>query len=526
MTSSTPRAAPVVGGGRDSDGWRRSAGGTGDPSLADVARNTWRFLVLLAIVGGVFGYGLSSRQHKIYSAAADIFLETPVTSGQAAAGFDAVRYTRNQADLINSSALRAEVRRLLGPKAYVRLRPRFNATPSEDSDLVHLSVSAATADGTVAVARAVNQGYQALNRSEVRAAREAAVLQRSALASQLDVLGDAGGGSSVQSQRDSVANELALVDGAIAVYDGQLARGAFGVRRYQPPPPPAAPSSPLPKRTAIMGALFAALGGLAAAYGRAILRPRAFYARHARGRLGVPMLARARGITTHPYHPEDDRVYESVLRLCLARMGGGTPAVGVTASARSSSVATGLAAAAARAGWRVTLVELGLGLRAREGGPAVRPGFRTLALAPSSSTGQLTDPLEEIIASSGALVVADLPGLLGDGTALEVAQRLSCLIVVVTPDTDLNDLDVLVERARFVGVEVIGFVYDDKRSHRTWSKLWRGARQPLPPARSLTRRRQSDEVGSGERDEADNHARAAEAMPSQSRPGGSSPSSM
>jgi hypothetical protein len=104
MSSSTSRTAAVVTGGRETDARRRSAGGGGDPSLADVALHRWRLLVALVLVGVLAGYTLASRQPDRFSAFADMFLETPAAAAAQGNGFDATRFTRNQADLINAGA--------------------------------------------------------------------------------------------------------------------------------------------------------------------------------------------------------------------------------------------------------------------------------------------------------------------------------------------------------------------------------------------------------------------------------------
>jgi hypothetical protein len=461
MSSFTSRTATVVTGGRETESRRRTVAGSGDPSLVDVARHAWRLLIVLGIVGAIAGYVMASRQSDTYSVGADMFIETPPAAQEN--GFDALRFTRNQADLINSAALRAEVRRIVGPDRYRRLQPAFHATPSENSDVVHLGASASSARGAVVIARAVKEGYQALNRSEVRAARDATLTQRASLRAQLTSLEDGSDSSSVEAQRDSIANQLAAVDAALAGYEAQLARGTFGVRRYQPPDVPDAPSSPAPRRTGLLSGVFAVVAALGAMYGRALLRPRAFLAKHAAARLGVTMLAHGAGVTTRSSGHGVDEIYDSVLRLCLARLGEGTPAIGVTSvGPESTQVAAGLAAAGARAHWHATVLDI-----APSGGQSsiarseAQAQYRVFSLPAHGPLGSAMHPLDEIIGSPNALVVANLPGMRDAGT-LELAQRLSCLVVVVTSHTDLRDLDTVIERARFVGVDIIGFIYDDR----------------------------------------------------------------
>ena len=492
------------------------------PSLtASMWRYRWMVLAV-AVTAGLAGFFLSQIQTPMYQATARMFLATPGSAGVfdrqgTALGID--RYLPQQAARATSLPVLTSAAEGLGDD--VTANELFGQLAVEfDTEMVTLNVTATDADPERAaeVANAVATAYQDAVRDAqlARVARAVGELDRTsaeleeriaeldAAATEADedgVLPSQAGQIAVLTQRlseiDSLSQQL-LVDARLF---------GTGVELFEPAEPPTGAVSPRPRLTAIAAFILGALLAAAVAYGLAG-RTRPVVSRDDPATvLGVPLLGilptyevpeigtLAQRTALEPAVAEAYRFVFSSLHTILGEIDGRSvmftsagPAVGKTETALQ------MAATAQRRGLKVLLIDADLRMRGLS--TFLRtdriPGLLDLAEPRADVQAEslilpyeLDDhrhldiltagrPVErdgdhiseswfghafEDATESFDLAIVDSPPLLAVADTATIAGYTDAIVLVVREGSDIDELERVRHRLRFVRQRLVGYVY-------------------------------------------------------------------
>lgn len=318
----------------------------------------------------------------------------------------------------------------------------------------------------------------------------------------------------LQTQATSLQSSLGDVDNTLQQTSADYSMLQSGVDSVQPADLPQSRTSPATKRNLAIGAVVGALLGLAVAW-RLTERGRVLNPDLASAALGAPVLARLGhdrhlrrlgdvGSHTSPAVRELSVLATSVV--LAAERSGSHVAVVTSAHAREgkSMVASNVARLGAASGRSIVLIDAagGDGGLTEAFGMEGRPGLSEIAsgtVPPEEATVNHGERTRLPVVPSGrqslrealngrsrvpaapepwtperfekarlpsTLVIVDSPPVNADPIALEIA-RTGFLLVVASPHTTLEDLEVMRNRAELSGVEILGLVLNEHRARRS-----------------------------------------------------------
>jgi capsular exopolysaccharide synthesis family protein len=331
-----------------------------------IRRRRW-LILLLAIVGGAIGFGISSLQTKSYSATSSLAVTDPGQSIALAGGDDVPTQTGLQlASAASAQVTRPEVvaqvkQALDSPLSLAALSGSVSVTIDPNSYLLHITASSRHPSQAAAVANAFATADSKLTTSETRASYR---VQANALAQQLKHTP-----VSQLTQAAEIAENLARLRNLSSLAQPLQISATAGV--------PASPSSPKPVRNTVAALLIGLLLGLALATARGALDRRLLHSSDVTRVLSHPIVGHIRpdalghagsvGSASRGLGSLADPDEESfrILRENVRYLGAAsdTRTVLVTsamAQEGKSTVAACLAVAIAEAGGRTLLVECDL----------------------------------------------------------------------------------------------------------------------------------------------------------------------
>lgn len=234
-----------------------------------VMESAWRhrWWVLLGLLLGLLaGYGYAARQPSVYESSTRITIADPSTVGifgDVVGGgdrSDADRYIRNQAEEIESQPVRRAAAAELG---LVELEDEvgIQATPSEGSDSITITVRHPEAVGAAETADAVVRAYDRTVTDQVAATADRVAGQLAPAAAELETqLADLGDrleaepeSAVLANQYSSVADQLAEVRSRSQAIEIDAALFGSGIRLSEEAEVPGSASQPKPLRTALLG---------------------------------------------------------------------------------------------------------------------------------------------------------------------------------------------------------------------------------------------------------------------------------
>lgn len=208
----------------------RTAAGRGSVVAAALWRSRW-LIVVSTVLAGLAGYLLSSLQAESYTATSRVVLS-------ASGGFDPVdgrsdsdpqRFAADQMAVLTSDPVLERVATQLGTTVGTStLAARLKISAQADSDILDIQARAATGDQAAELADAVVDAYRDTVRAQVQEKADAA--------------------ASVTTSQDEVASIRA-----------RAAAYGDGVAVFQAATLPTSPSTPAPRRNALLAAALAAL---------------------------------------------------------------------------------------------------------------------------------------------------------------------------------------------------------------------------------------------------------------------------
>lgn len=489
----------------------------GPTILASVLRYRW--LVLAAtVVLGTAGFVISQAQPEVYEASSEMFLTNPESSGVfgQTRGTDLDRYLPQQAERVTSSTVLASAAEMLGDDTSPGdLQAVVDAEADLELATITVSATAGSAERVAEVVNTVVAAYEdsvqtaQLDRveraiAELREAADDLEVQISELQAQAGPAGQAD--PIVTGQIGVLSQRLAEIDTLRQQLEVDARVFGSGVEFVEPAQPPGAPIAPNPRRTAAVMGLLGALLASAGAYWLAGRGRRVVSRDDPAQVLDVPLLGSLptyavadRGTLRErtSLEPRTAEAYRFVYSSLEATLRGiGATSVMVTSASPSTGkteTALQIAATAHRRGRDVLLIDTDLrmqGLTRYLRAERV-PGLRDLAdqthVSPSSLVGQypLGDHRELSVLTSGQLdrdgnqhlsetwfgnafqelvqnhdlTVIDSPPLLAVADAAMVAGYTDAIVLVVREGSDLDELERVKQRLRFVGQRLVGYIY-------------------------------------------------------------------
>jgi Mrp family chromosome partitioning ATPase len=539
----TEAKALVQPGGGETERWAEG------PSLtASMWRYRWMVLAV-AVVAGLAGFFVSQLQTPMYQATARMFLTTPGTAGvfdRQMGGVIIDRYLPQQAARATSLPVLTAAAEVAGDdltpaELYEQLAIEYSV------ELVTLTVAATDADADRAadLANAVASAYQEAVREAqlARVARAVGELERTAaeIEERIAELDEAAAEADEDGVLPSQAGQIAVLTQRLSEIDGlsqQLLVDArlfgSGVELFEPAEPPTGPVSPRPRLTAIATFILGALVAGAVAYWLAG-RARPVVSRDDPATvLGVPLLGilptyevpevgtLAQRTSLEPSVAEAYRFVFSSLHTILGEIDGRSvmftsagPGVGKTETALQ------MAATAQRRGLKVLLIDADLRMRGLS--TFLRtdriPGLLDLAASRTDVQAEslilpyeLDDHRHLDILTAGRpierdgdhiseswfghafedaiedfdVAIVDAPPLLAVADTATIAGYTDAIVLVVREGSDIDELERVRHRLRFVRQRLVGYVYvspsaaDDKSlayglgSNSAWANLDRG----------------------------------------------------
>jgi Mrp family chromosome partitioning ATPase/capsular polysaccharide biosynthesis protein len=491
----------------------------GPSILSSVWRHRWLVLVV-TVVFGLAAYLLSSQQEPVYEASTQLYLTDPSTSdvfGQAG-GTNLEGYVPQQVQRVTSTpVLTAAAEVLPGSTNLASLRRQLDVEGDPDVATLTITVEDGSPERAAAIANAVASAYQEEVRGAQleRAERAAAELENAQeeIEARIDDLGELGtdageavdgqGSTTSQVQIGVLTQRLLEIDALTQQLRVDARLFGSGVEFVEEALPPNSPVAPTPLRTAAATAFLGALLASAAAYWLAGRSHRITTADDPARILGVPMLGTLPTYEVHEYaslrerallDPRTAEAYRfayTSLDLVLREIGArsvlitsATPGVGKTETALQ------LALTARSRDRAVLLVDgdvrmrgLTVHLRATRapGLLDLAKGYDPTIVAPhwyadgqflpvltaggSGSTGidelreeWLSQVLPQLTAEH-ELTLIDSPPLLAVAETATLAAHTDAVVLVVREGSQLEDLERVKQRMRFVGQRIVGFIY-------------------------------------------------------------------
>jgi capsular polysaccharide biosynthesis protein len=235
-------------------------------------QSVWRYKWMIAaavLVGGLLGYGWASRQPTVYQAASRVFLADPPSALNGAPAGEPDRYLRNQAELIGSSEVLRRAAELSGGKLSAgALAQRLNVDPSQDADVLTITMSDSTAEGAAELANVVGAAYERFAAEQSRATLERLRDTRSRLEARLagiqSRLAESPNDGPLVRQREAVSQELSDIERQLL--DMELLAGSNRILMRERAGVPEQPILPAPRRSMAIGMLFGLVGSGALAW--------------------------------------------------------------------------------------------------------------------------------------------------------------------------------------------------------------------------------------------------------------------
>ena len=501
-------------GGRSVERWAE-----GPTIVASIWRHRWMVLGV-TILAGLAGLFLSRAQEPVYEASTRLFLTSPGTAGvferQASVPLD--RYLPQQEQRATSAPVLAAAAESLAGDGVTPRELSEQAEASTDLELVTLTITVidGSPERAADIANAVASSYQEAVRTEqmARVNRAVSELERTvtAIEEQIDELaaGTNADGELPPGQAGQIGiltQRLVEVETLIQqlLVDARLF--GSGVEFVEPAEAPSLPISPRPNRTAAISGLLAAMLASAVAYWLAG-RARPVVSRDDPADiLGVPLLGilptyrvpdagtLAQRASLEPRTSEAYRfVYSSLMAILDDQQATSVMFTSAGPGAGKTETALQIAVTASRRGKRTLLIDADLRMRALSHFLRAEriPGLADLS-EPSSdrqaeslilpygldedrhldilTAGRTIDPNGDHLSESWFgrafaeavsdfdLAVVDSPPLLAVADTATIAGYSDAIVLVVREGSDLDELERVRDRLRFVRQRLIGYVY-------------------------------------------------------------------
>lgn len=479
----------------------------------------WSILVA-SLVAALLGFSLSSLQPEVFEARAELLLTDPRNTGvyedTGVTFLDPSRYVRNQAELARSATVMAEASTMIGGRlAAQEVEDLVDVRPSVDLDLITIIAQDRTGAGAAELANAVADAYQVVVARQVDARTTASLDELREQRVQLEetiadaeaqiATGDVATGTAA---RDGGLQQLVAINNRIDQIAVDASLFGAGVDLAESAVVPSSPTSPQPRRNAVLAFVLGTIAAGGLAWWRADETATATDKNDPAQVLRAPLLGTvpayedARVTTplptistpTSPVAEAYQFLVNSVAH-ALADVGGSTVLITSAGPTDGKTLtAANLGIAAAQDGREVLLVDAdtrvrGLtrlfdieadgGLNAlSEGAPLIdvvsllRTGERHVALLPAVPLGEDTAAFfrtprfrEAALALSAAadLVVYDTPPLLLASDTSAIAAHVAGIVVVVARGTPIRLIEALRERLDRIGTPVIGYVFTKDR---------------------------------------------------------------
>ncbi|WP_163511498.1 polysaccharide biosynthesis tyrosine autokinase [Fodinicola acaciae] len=456
------------------------------------------FVVLLSVVATFVLKGESTAK-------AEMALATPAQDNVIGVTINSeaafVRYVKQRAIYATSDRVLQQAAKLLKDTSAADLRTNVTATASDSGEAIVVTATAYGAAQAVRVANAVVQAYQDETKQDVAAATDSALAAVAATrAKVVEQLAAVPRTPADRAGQSSAAAALSKLD--VEANNIRLTSSLFGsgVSFVSPATTDAATGGGLPLREAAVGLALGLLLAGALAWLRADRDRRARSAEDAGAIIGAPLLGevpevpRTEAVTLDHVANMPSESYQLVASGLQATMGGGVLMItGATRAEGRTTTALHLAAAAARDGARVLIVDGDLRVQrlselfglAREGrGLAALAsqhatvdectysvdlgGDSTLWLMPAGGSYGNTPSLFSSAAMAKALVemrtkydlvIVDSSPLVSSPDAAAMARHCGAALVVTRRGTTLGPLRRLVQQLDLYSVTVVGHVF-------------------------------------------------------------------
>jgi Mrp family chromosome partitioning ATPase/capsular polysaccharide biosynthesis protein len=487
-----------------------------------ILTSVWRYrwLVLgVTVVFGLVAYLLSSRQDAVYEASTELYLTDPGNTdvfGQGGStNLDA--YVPQQTQRVTSTpVLTAAAESLTPPASPSELRRQLDVEGDPEVGTLTITIEDGSPERAAAAANAVAAAYQdAVRTAQLERAERAATELENAqeeIEARIDALGelddggeavDGQGSTTSQVQIGVLTQRLLEIDALTQQLRVDARLFGSGVEFVEEALPPDSPVAPTPARTAAATALLGGLIAAAAAYWLAG-RGHRISSEDDPGRiLGVPMLGmlptyavqqeaslRERALLD-PRTAEAYRFAYTSLDRVLRELGARSVLItSASPSTGKTETALQLAITARSRGREVLLIDADLRMRGltvllratRSPGlldleipvdPAVvsrhwfaQGQFLSVLTAGSVGADRAEELREELfdrtfpqVTAPYELTLVDSPPLLAVAETATIAAYTDAVVLVVREGSQVEDLERVKQRMRFVGQRLVGYVY-------------------------------------------------------------------
>ena len=501
-------------GGRSVERWA-----DGPSIVASIWRYRWMVLAV-SVVAGLAGLFLSQLQPAVYEASTRLFLTSPGTAGvferQASVPID--RYLPQQEQRATSApVLAAAAEELEGGDITPReLSEQVEATTNLELVTMTIRVVDGSPERAADIANAVASAYQDAVRTEqmARVNRAVSELERTVttIEEQIDEL--AAGTNAEGELPPGQAGQIGILTQRLVEVDTlsqQLLVDArlfgSGVEFVEPAEPRSTPIAPRPNRTAAVSALLAAMFASAVAYWLAG-RARPVVSRDDPAEvLGVPLLGilptyrvpeagtLAQRASLEPRTSEAYRfVYSSLIAILDEQQSTSVMFTSASPGAGKTETSLQIAVTACRRGRRTLLIDADLRMRGLSHFLRADriPGLADLSEASTDrqvdslilpyeidggrhldvlTAGRRIDPSGDHLSESWFghafaeavsdfdLAIVDSPPLLAVADTATIAGYSDAIVLVVREGSDLDELERVRDRLRFVRQRLVGYVY-------------------------------------------------------------------
>lgn len=510
-------------------------------------------LVTATVVAALCAYLASAAQAPVYQAEARLLLEDPRDAGLFGDGgsvtLDPQRYVRNQAAFINSGPNLARTAELFDAQLDIEeIDRRVEARAGTDLDLITIRADDASPQGAARLANTTAEAYQQLMTEEVQRSADAAVAElsesrtelRAAIASAERRLEANPDDSAAAAERDAAVSQLMTIEGRADQLSVDASLYGSGVKLFERAEVPDAPARPQPLRNALVAGVLALLGAATFAWWRSGQAPAADHPHDPATVLDARLLGeipRFEAVDVEGPTPTIDaprsgvaQAYQFIVTALDHVLDGDDAKTIIITSCKSNDgktiTALNLAIAAVALGKRAVLVDADKrrGGLTRIVGDEHAPGLAELVddglavsscvdavqvdqdrLLPFLPTGrEVDDPAAffrtarfrhafERLREFGELTIVDTPPVLAVADTSAIASRADGILIVVERGTPRQMLENLRHRLDFVGVPVLGYVFN-RADHGTGRGYVYGA-YGYGDHEPLAGRRRSDTLG-------------------------------
>lgn len=512
------------------------------PSPLEVLARHALLVLVAAAVGAALGYAASQTQPTEYEATARLFLVDPNST----LALDIARTTyvdprrnaRTRAELVLSEPVVRRAANAFGVPME-DIRDRIDAVPSIEADVVTLTATAESPEEAARLVRVLQDGYRMETLSRERAPFRRAVasvrslrleVQRELRALTARIAGAASPERVrvLEEERQLLRDQLETLRDREAALESNAALLGTGVQLFERPELPEAPVSPIPLRSAVIGALLGVISAVGLLWWRDGRRPPVFHPQVAAAAVGAPLLAdvpaaRPWGFVMRRGSRRDE-AYRRLNYLVDTIVRDGGRILFVTAARPADlrlAIPLRIAGALASGGRELAVVDADQhgrkltrhlnassapGLSDLDGddpGPLLLPrriaGSSPIALLPLGRSRKLLTGLQGTqlyhralakLAGSFDVTVANGPALASLAEASPGPLPDARTIVICAPKTPVAELTDLDGRLELLGLPAAGVVFDRSgRLERAVERLLPSLRKNLGGQRSSTSRR-------------------------------------